>query len=169
MSDKRTSFKNHVRAAKEWLGEAESSLDKEQDLRGDLKLMLAQAELQRANETKHLTKRELWLRRIIPLLCAVLLVAVIWQMVLFMTPQPAAVPAEPQQPVIQVVREIPVIEKQESAAPEVKAVDEVPADEPTETLSAQDVPVSGETSESAVPSRDMQKLMNTAGQSLRAQ
>ena len=79
MSDKRTDFKQHVRAAKEWLGEAESSLDKEEDLRGDLNLMLAQAELQRAHETKHLTARQRLIKRVVPVVCAMFVLGVVWQ------------------------------------------------------------------------------------------
>lgn len=43
---------NHVKAAKEWLGKAEHSFDKEQSIRGELNMMLAQAELKRAQEAK---------------------------------------------------------------------------------------------------------------------
>ena len=42
----------HVKAAKDWLGRAESSLEREEDVRGGLSLMLAEAELQRARETQ---------------------------------------------------------------------------------------------------------------------
>lgn len=42
----------HVKAAKTWLGRAEQSFDKDQNIRGELNLMLAQAELQRAQEAK---------------------------------------------------------------------------------------------------------------------
>lgn len=42
----------HVRAAKDWLGRAESSLEKEEDIRGGLNLMLAEAEMQRAREAR---------------------------------------------------------------------------------------------------------------------
>ena len=52
MNEDRYRLYNHIRAAKEWLERAENSLTEEQDLRGDLNLMLARAELQRAVETK---------------------------------------------------------------------------------------------------------------------
>ncbi|MBP2633224.1 MAG: hypothetical protein H6Q70_3852 [Firmicutes bacterium] len=42
----------HVKAAKTWLVRAEQSFDKEQNIRGELDLMLAQAELKRAQESK---------------------------------------------------------------------------------------------------------------------
>ena len=50
MGDKRQKLKRHIRAAKEWLGQAENSLDKEDELSSELKIMLAKAELKRAAE-----------------------------------------------------------------------------------------------------------------------
>lgn len=75
MAKNRNTFRQHIRAARDWLGRAESSMDKKNDVRGDLNLMLAQAELQRARETKGLTKRASWLVRLAPLAAALLLVA----------------------------------------------------------------------------------------------
>ena len=43
MGDKRKRLRLHIKAAKEWLGQAEDSLEKERDIQGDLKLMLAKA------------------------------------------------------------------------------------------------------------------------------
>ena len=52
MAEERERICAHVKAAKDWLGRAESSLEKEEDVRGGLNLMLAEAELQRARETR---------------------------------------------------------------------------------------------------------------------
>lgn len=52
MSGERERLCAHVKAAKDWLGRAESSLEKEEDVKGGLNLMLAEAELQRARETR---------------------------------------------------------------------------------------------------------------------
>ena len=52
MAEERKKICAHVKAAKDWLGRAESSLEKEEDVRGGLNLMLAEAELQRARETR---------------------------------------------------------------------------------------------------------------------
>ena len=52
MAEEREKICAHVKAAKDWLGRAESSLEKEEDVRGGLNLMLAEAELQRARETR---------------------------------------------------------------------------------------------------------------------
>ena len=41
----------HLRSAKEWLTKAEEAFDKQHDVRGELDLMLAQAELQHVKET----------------------------------------------------------------------------------------------------------------------
>jgi len=52
MVELKNRMSKHVKAAKAWLGKAEQSFDKEQNIRGELNLMLAQAELQRAQESK---------------------------------------------------------------------------------------------------------------------
>ena len=118
MSDKRTDFKQHVRAAKEWLGEAESSLDKEEDLRGDLNLMLAQAELQRAHETKHLTARQRLIKRVVPVVCAMFVLGVVWQVFTVIYPKPITEPVPERPAETQAVKELPAkkimpLEKQE--------------------------------------------------------
>lgn len=57
MTEVKEQMKNHVSAAKEWLGKAEQSLDEDNDIKGNLNLMLAQAELKRAQETKQANKK----------------------------------------------------------------------------------------------------------------
>lgn len=52
MAELKDRMSKHVKAAKTWLGRAEQSFDKEQNIRGELDLMLAQAELKRAQESK---------------------------------------------------------------------------------------------------------------------
>ncbi len=63
--------RKHISAARDWLGRAESSMDKENSLRGDLDVMLAQAELQRAQETKFGHGWRKWLMRLAPLIIAI--------------------------------------------------------------------------------------------------
>ena len=58
MSDHRQVQKKHIRAAREWLGKAETSLDRHDDIQGDLKLMLAKAELSHVAEAG-LTKKDM--------------------------------------------------------------------------------------------------------------
>ena len=71
MNDKRRVIKEHISAARDWLGRAESSIDKENDVRGDLDVMLAQAELQRAQETKYSARWRKLFIRLAPLVVAV--------------------------------------------------------------------------------------------------
>lgn len=52
MTELKERMKSHVGAAKEWLGRAEQSLEQDNEIKGNLNLMLAQAELKRAQETK---------------------------------------------------------------------------------------------------------------------
>ena len=76
--DRRKKLKQHIRAAKEWLGQAEHSLEREDDIKSELKLMLAKAELKRADETdatvskKIAAKAKKTLRRIAPPVAAVI-------------------------------------------------------------------------------------------------
>ena len=72
-AENRSRLKKHVRAAREWLGNAEDSLDRREDVRGDLDLMLARAELARAQETERPCGSVLWARRVLPLAAALLL------------------------------------------------------------------------------------------------
>ena len=56
-----------IRAAREWLAGAEHALAGEDDLAGDLKLMLARAELARAATDRRIRLRR-WVGRLLPLL-----------------------------------------------------------------------------------------------------
>ena len=64
--------RKHISAARDCLGRAESSMDRENSLRGDLDMMLAQAELQRARETKFGHGWRKWLVPLGPLFIALL-------------------------------------------------------------------------------------------------
>ena len=80
MSDQKKGMKKHVIAAKEWLGKAEQSFDQENEIKGDLNMMLAQAELQRAQETKtgRITRIYFWVRTVTAVMTAGLIIAVGW-------------------------------------------------------------------------------------------
>ncbi|MEG6585089.1 hypothetical protein [Dendrosporobacter sp. 1207_IL3150] len=52
MADFKQHMSRHLQSAKQWLTRAEESFDKQSDIRGELDLMLAQAELQHAKEAK---------------------------------------------------------------------------------------------------------------------
>lgn len=75
MSSLRDKQKNHIRAAREWLGEAESSLEQENDVQGDLKLMLARAELSRVKDTPATCRLKARALKVLPAVCAALIVA----------------------------------------------------------------------------------------------
>ena len=88
-----------IRAARDWLAEADASLTSGSGLKGDLKVMLAQAELQRAQEagpTSKWTRARRWAWRIVPLTAAAVVVALAW----FLTPavappETAIIPSRP--------------------------------------------------------------------------
>lgn len=67
--------RGHIRAAKEWLGAAEHSLDSENDVQSDLKVMLAKAELSQVQESERTSRLMTWGKRMAPVLVAVLLSA----------------------------------------------------------------------------------------------
>lgn len=50
MADSKNHISRHLQSAKAWLDRAEDSFDKDSDVRGELNLLLAQAELQRVRE-----------------------------------------------------------------------------------------------------------------------
>ena len=50
MEDKRNNLRKHINAAREWLQQADKSIERKEDVKGDLKLMLAKAELKNAEK-----------------------------------------------------------------------------------------------------------------------
>ena len=193
MSERKKRLKNHIKAAKEWLCKAEDSLDKDNNIQGDLNLMLAQAELQRAKESEQSKpkKKSRGFARLAPVAVAVLLVGIgsqLWPHI-FATTVPAPVlktvaeePAKPSGPLPPVMSEIntgevstPAVARQQIAPAAVKAdvpladneqpvVKLAPAEE-RETISAKaETPVKAQ-----IPPADMQKLMRAAGKTLREQ
>ena len=75
----RRSQQNHIRAARDWLGRAEDSLAREDDVQGDLKLMLARAELARVGQSHRSRALAQWGRRSAALLVALALAGgVLW-------------------------------------------------------------------------------------------
>ena len=182
----RSRLRRHVRAAREWLGRAEDSLDRAEDVRGDLNLMLAQAELTRAQEVERPRPSVVWARRLAPL-CAAALIAGgglwAWRSAVPQAPPPimerrteeAAASTDAAQ-----LRRDPVPLPQADSVPvREEIVLEVPLaepeyGEPTEEASASppEPEISQEprpdTGGARLPSEEMQRLMNSAGQSLRA-
>lgn len=78
-------YRKHITAAKAWIGQAEESIDKDNEIRSDLNLMLAQAELQRAKERDDVKLWKKWLRWTIPWVAA-LAIAALYFLVLRIVP-----------------------------------------------------------------------------------
>ena len=69
----RDSKRARIQAARDWLGQADASLDRKEDVQGDLKLMLAKAELEGAAPGKKTRRLKCWLSRGAALALAVLI------------------------------------------------------------------------------------------------
>ena len=193
-AEDRSRLRLHVRAAREWLGRAEESLGRAEDVRGDLNLMLAQAELARAKEMERPGASVVWTRRLAPFFVAALIAGggySLWRFGTQTVPAPLppvgnterslkaaqseAIPlpalpvqaesAEQTRPtVLPEITESPVREEE---SPEAVSVAEL---EPPETAEAMEMPETAQesTQQARLPSEDMQRLMSSAGQSLRA-
>ena len=68
MEERRIKLRRHIQAARAWLLQADKSLERENDVQGDLKLMLAKAELAQTRAS-----HRSWLKRIIPPLTALMI------------------------------------------------------------------------------------------------
>ena len=183
MSDRRKTQTDHIRAARNWLGQAERSLEHENDVQGDLKLMLAKAELSRVEESPRVSRIRRWGIRLLPAAAAILLAGA--GMMLWQEPpvgqsplQENALPAP--EPAAEAKTEMPVpaavAEKESAARPALP--DEAPvraeerrekeaepsavsaAEPPEDTLSAP-VQIPGQ-----VPDAEKQRLMQSAGKVL---
>ena len=192
MAEERERICAHVKAAKDWLGRAESSLEKEEDVRGGLNLMLAEAELQRARET---CKRKRFARFLAPALAVLLALGSI---ALQRSAEPTAAPAEKSSAAIvgqgttiheekgsetlaermgsaanlSESREIemPVMPVRAKESPIAQAQGQVQFVEPPQLQQPaleQQTESPKQTSAASPPSEDMQKLMVTAGRVLR--
>ena len=191
MAEEREKICAHVKAAKDWLGRAESSLEKEEDVRGGLNLMLAEAELQRARETR---KGKRFARFLTPALAVLLALGGI---VLQRSAEPTAAPAEKSSAAIvgqgttiheekgsealaermgaatnlSESREIelPVMPVRVQESPMAQAQGQVQFVEPPQPQPAlkQQMEKPKQTSAASPPTEDMQKLMVTAGRVLR--
>ena len=56
MEDKRKNLRRHIKAATDWLQQADKSIEQKDDLKGDLKLMLAKAELKNAEKHQNYSR-----------------------------------------------------------------------------------------------------------------
>lgn len=185
MSDRRKTQTDHIRAARNWLGQAERSLEHEDDVQGDLKLMLAKAELSRVEESPRISRIRRWGIRLLPAAAAILLAGagmMLWQEPpLGQSPlQESTLPAP--EPAAEAKTEMPAsaaVPEKESATVRPALPDEAPvraeerrekeaepsavsaAGPPEDVLS---VPVQ---SPGQVPDAEKQRLMQSAGKVLR--
>lgn len=183
MREDRKQQAQRIRAARDWLDEAGDSLERGADLKGDLKVMLAEAELARAKETE---RPPLWRRcgrRVLPLATAFAVLS----LGLFL--QPAVAPPEDQ--ALTVAPPAPAaVSKTQAAEPAAPAaLEEMPgqaadtqaAGEPTRAAETKahtpepqaSPPATVPASPRAIlpdrpPSPEKQKLMQSAGKALRA-
>lgn len=73
MKDRNQKQRRHIRAARQWLGEAEHSLAENHRVRGELKVMLAKAELARVEGTPGHRFVKKWSMRLLPALVALVI------------------------------------------------------------------------------------------------
>ena len=191
MAEERERICAHVKAAKDWLGRAESSLEKEEDVRGGLNLMLAEAELQRVRETR---KGKRFARFLAPALAVLLALGGV---ALQRSAEPTAAPAEKspapivgQGTMIHEEKgsetlaermgsaanlsesreiELPVMPVRVQESPIVQAQEQAQSTEQPEPQPAleQQMEKPKQTSAASPPTEDMQELMVAAGRVLR--
>lgn len=192
MTDKKKLYSEHITAAKDWLGKAEESIAKDNDIRSDLNIMLAQAELQRAKEkddTALIRKRLKW---ILPWITAI---GIAVGYVYFLRPELFTTVRE-ESPAVTVVKEenVPakenIIQTDTDDKAEIPLQNENDAVKPIDNTERVNVPETAvtekiegtyreriedkndtvqeaETEKSSLPEKDIQKMIQSAGKILR--
>ena len=182
MESEREERKRSIRAARDWLAGAEDALAGADDVSGDLKLMLARAELACTTSTRRARLR----RRARILLPGLALVALaLWGLWYAQVQEPAAVPAAAveeraeipaaQSPVEEAPAPAPQVASAaplpphvtEDAAAPAAAAHETPAAVPAVHESAAPPAAHAHAPASRLPSADMQHLMQIGGKILR--
>ena len=177
----RRNLRKHIRAARDWLSRADDSLGRENDAAGELHLMLARAEMQRASES---TKPRTFLRRALPLCTAAIIAAVGFSIWHHASTQPvtepplevqpvettevhAAVPPQEQAVTKDVSNEkyVPVVAKKQETVYNKELV----LDEKAQQAQQQPAETRRDTVKPAPPDEAVQKLMRQAGRTLKAQ
>ena len=192
MTDKKKLYSEHITAAKDWLGKAEESIAKDNDIRSDLNIMLAQAELQRAKEkddTALIRKRLKW---ILPWITAI---GIAVGYVYFLRPELFTTVRE-ESPAVTVVKEENVPAKENIIQTDTDDKAEIPlqnennAVKPIDNTERVNVPETAvtekiedtyreriedkndtvqeaKTEKSSLPEKDIQKMIQSAGKILR--
>lgn len=172
--------RDHLRAAQGWLKKAERSFDEEKTIRGELDLMLAQAELRRAQERKRDGQgciRPTLYRHGTALLCAVLLGSVgmfCWTLLSEVNlTHPAAT-----SPSVQTMSEKVTLSAQDTSKTSEIEVETVSTSKVEEASLRVSIPIAEAhstendaqtTSGVSISREEMQSLMQAAGRSLRGQ
>lgn len=193
MKDRNQKQRRHIRAARQWLGEAEHSLAENHRVRGELKVMLAKAELARVEGTPGHRFVKKWSMRLLPALVALVITGggyAFWQ-------SRSAVYTAATAPVQAEVDDVDAVEDaagpQEAPAAQVTAAVSAAETEPGPSAPAEHLPQAEAAAAPAVaqaapaqeripaatepqpaaqsapkiPDDGMQKLMQTAGKTLR--
>lgn len=193
MKDRNQKQRRHIRAARQWLGEAETSLAENHRVRGELKVMLAKAELARVEGTPGHRFVKKWSMRLLPALVALVIAGggyAFWQ-------SWSAVYTAATAPVQAEVDDVDAVEDaagpQEAPAAQVTAAVSAAETEPGPSAPAEHLPQAEAAAAPAVaqaapaqeripaatepqpaaqsapkiPDDGMQKLMQTAGKTLR--
>lgn len=181
MADFKRHMSRHLVSAKQWLNKAEESFDKDSNIRGELDLFLAQAELQRARET---TQSRQWrytypvFRHALSLIAAITVVAVGFGAYLWTSGSNLAVPVVP---VAQETKSMPAVSLgSEPVVSPVRAESAQPATTPASVTPVQAALPPVERAErverprppekdNLLPPDEMQKVIRAAGKSLRGQ
>lgn len=193
MKDRNQKQRRHIRAARQWLGEAEHLLAENHRVRGELKVMLAKAELARVEGTPGHRFVKKWSMRLLPALVALVIAGggyAFWQ-------SRSAVYTAATAPVQAEVDDVDAVEDaagpQEAPAAQVTAAVSAAETEPGPSAPAEHLPQAEAAAAPAVaqaapaqeripaatepqpaaqsapkiPDDGMQKLMQTAGKTLR--
>lgn len=181
MKDRNQKQRRHIRAARQWLGEAETSLAENHRVRGELKVMLAKAELARVEGTPGHRFVKRWSMRLMPALVALVIAGggyALWQSrTAVYTAAPAPVRAQvdavdaaataTSAPEAEPAAVAPPQQMSEAEAPAKVTAAASPQAAPQETAPAAAEPHAVVQSAPKVPDDGMQKLMQTAGKTLR--
>ena len=163
----------HLRSAKEWLTKAEEAFDKQHDIRGELDVMLAQAELQ---HVKEVSRSQQWrykydafrhgLALSLAMFVVVALGGVYWWTNTPKSVTPVPIERQASVPVEVVPKEVnaaPAVLTKENNPPMKQVVNEIVKPLPkTERIHQAEPSV-------VVSADEMQKLVRAAGKSLRGQ
>ena len=186
MPERTDRLRNHIKAAREWLCKAEHSLDEDNKVKGNLNLMLAQAELQRAKESKSAHGNQRGVLSLAPLALALLLAFSGYYFITLETQtvqsplrtavEEHTVTSVPHQAVSELntvsvappatLKEAPVTVPEVAVGPVVSAPEPLPS---ASAVTVNAVPAAVHEAAGQVPPIEMQKLMRAAGKSLRAQ